>query len=328
MTGVASPDFHEAAANVEIVRIPVLGVVVVLAATAFAGCQAEPAPTPTPSPTKTTATPTPKTLSVPAYQALLTDAERAVRRGLEEVLAARTLREVDAARLRLADVMEAKATKLERILPPPQALDLHQDALSTLREYLMLREYDEATQFGEPNDCGVRPSLAEQLSQAKKQVYWRVRSLDLEENTAKFAKAGLSWGKHLMPPEPPDPPIRNRRAPNGQIIERNGDRGPGRLRINNGSDQDAVIAVAGGDPKRPQASIYVRSGSSATLTGLRGTYSVYFKSGTDWDAKRRSFTSGCTYESFLQFFTPESDWKIDLKKSEDGNALTNEVPAF
>jgi hypothetical protein len=123
--------------------------------------------------------------------------------------------------------------------------------------------------------------------------------------------------------------MHNRRAPNGQVLQRDGKRGSGLLRITNGSDEDAVVAVvSGGDAKHPQASIYVRAGSSARLTGLSGTYSVYFKSGYDWDAKQGGFTRGCEYESFLELFTPDSNWKIDLHKTEDGNALTSEVPAF
>lgn len=263
------------------------------------------------------------------YQKVLTGAERAVRHELDQVMAARTLHEVDVARLRLADVMEAKANELDRLTLPAKAQDANQEAFFLMYNYADLREYDKPTADPNPDACGMRSSSAEQLTAAKKQIYWRVRPIDVEKTYGTFTKAGLSFGKVLMPPEPADPPMRNRRGTNGKVLERNGKRGPGQLRISNGSEEDAVVAVvSGGDAEHPRASIYVRAGSSATLTGLSGTYSVYFKTGYDWDAKLGGFTRGCEYESFLELFTPESNWKIDLRKTEKGNALTSQVPAF
>jgi hypothetical protein len=263
------------------------------------------------------------------YQKTLTGVEKAVRHGLDQVMAGRTLHEVDVGRLRLADVMETKAEQLDQLTLPDQALDANQEAVLLLYTYQDLREYDKPTADPSPDACGMRSSSAEQLLAAKQQIYWRVRPIDVEKTFGTFTKAGLSFGKHLLPPEPADPPMRNRRGTNGQVLERNGKRGPGQLRISNGSEEDAVVAVvSGGDLEHPQASIYVRSGSSARLTGLSGAYSVYFKTGYDWDAELGGFTRGCEYESFLEIFTPDSNWKIDLRKTEHGNALTSEAPAF
>jgi hypothetical protein len=309
--------------------VRILGAVVVALALCVTGCGSEPAPKPSPSATTRTATPTPTPLSMAQYQTALTGAERAVRHELDQVMAARTLHEVDLGRLRLADVMEAKAKELDRLTVPVKARDANEEALFVLRDYYFLREYDKPTADPSPDACGMRSSSAEQLTAAKLQIYWRVRPIDMEKTLGEFTKAGLSFGRQLLPPEPADPPMRNRRAPNGKVLQRDGKRGSGLLRITNGSEQDTVVAVvSGGDPKHPQASIYVRAGSSARLTGLSGTYSVYFKSGYDWDAKQGGFTRGCEYESFLELFTPDSNWKIDLHKTEDGNALTSEVPAF
>ncbi|HET6295164.1 MAG TPA: hypothetical protein VFG33_17395 [Kribbella sp.] len=78
-----------------------------------------------------------------------------------------------------------------------------------------------------------------------------------------------------------------------------------------------------------KVSIHVRAHSKATLSGIGGKYySVYFKSGTDWDAARRGFTESCSYEQFLQLFDPRSNWQISLEKTSHGNALTDKVPAF
>jgi hypothetical protein len=314
---------------VELVRIPLLAVVVALMV-GVAACDAEPEPRPTPSVTTPTATPTPTPLSTQAYQVLLTDSERAVRRGLDRVMAARTLREVDAARLALAEVMETKATALQTIVPPPRVATAHRDAAYVLSQYDDLRKYDQATTHAEPNACGVASPTDAQVIAAKKQIYWRIRAGGLEDITARFDQAGLTWGEHLLPPEPDSPPpAPDRRARNGQVVERNGERGPGRLRITNNTADDAVIAVVtGDDASNPQAAIYVRAGASAALTGLSRTYSVYFKSGSDWDARRQSFTSGCRYETFVHPFTSKLDYAIEVRTSAAGSALTKPVPPF
>ncbi|GAA1953676.1 hypothetical protein [Amycolatopsis minnesotensis] len=292
-----------------------------------AGCTGEAPPPPAASTPPTTTTTTKPVLTLAQYQALLTGTEQAVRQRLDRVVSAKNLAEVDAARLELAAVLEAKDAELRKVEPPEAASGLAYEL--RLGEASNLREYDKPADVGKPNECGVPPVSEAQLVKAKKQIYWRMRGSGYEETIAKFAKAGLKYGEQLLPPEPADvPAAAERRARNGEIVQRGGPKGRGRLQITNGAESDAVIAAANGDPKNPQASIYVRAGSSATLTGLSGNYSVYFKTGTDWDGGRRGFTSACKFESFLEIFTADSNWRIDLRKSENGNALTNEVPAF
>jgi hypothetical protein len=263
-----------------------------------------------------------------AYQKRLTESEQTVRRGMEQVLAAETLGEVDAARLRLADVMAAEVEEFGRILPPKPARYVNQDVIYVLRTYDGMRLYDQATKQADPGPCTIAPSLAEQLGEARKQIYWRVRGREPGEIADRFANRGLRWGGQLLPPEPADLPVRNRRAPNGDVIERNGNRGPGRLRIVNETEHDTMVAAVRGDPKRPNGSIYVRSGSTATLAGLSGTYSVYLKAGSDWDARHQGFTRGCTYEKFVRSFSSRSYWTIELGTSKKGNAPVAKVPAF
>lgn len=292
-----------------------------------AGCDAEvPPPSANSAPPTTTTTAKP-VLTLAQYQTLLTSTEQAIRQRLDRVVSATTLAGVDAARLDLATVLEAKDAELRKVEPPQVASGLEYEL--RLGVASDLRAYDKPAESAEPNECGVPPASEAQLVKAKQQIYWRMRASGYDEMIAKFAKAGLTYGGQLLPPEPRDPSVAaDRRARNGEIIQRSGRKGRGRLQITNGAERDAVIAAANGDPKNPQASIYVRSGSGATLTGLSGNYSVYFKTGTDWDAGRKGFTRSCKFESFLEIFTMDSNWRIDLKKSENGNALTNEVPAF
>jgi hypothetical protein len=69
-----------------------------------------------------------------------------------------------------------------------------------------------------------------------------------------------------------------------------------------------VIAAVVSDPAAPTASIYVRALSTARLTGLAGTYQVYFKSGTDWDGQALKFTRDCAFQKFDDSFDANSDW--------------------
>ncbi len=116
--------------------------------------------------------------------------------------------------------------------------------------------------------------------------------------------------------------------PNGKIVERSGPHGPGRLQIKNGTSSDVAISVVTDSPSNPQAMICVHEESSATITGIPGSYQVNFKTGSGWDASGRRFTSGCAYEKFEQTFDQRSDWSIDLRKSTLGNAKTGSVPPY
>jgi hypothetical protein len=199
-----------------------------------------------------------------------------------------------------------------------------------LGSYRDLRTTYSTAMLEKKNDCGLPKPVGLLLHEAMVNIYYSVAGSSLKALTEDLAKkAKISFGQAMMPASPERPETLDRRGVNGKVFQRSGPRGSGRLRITNDDDSDVVVAVAtGGNPRKPQASIYVRANSSATLTGIRGTYSVYFKTGSDWDAARRSFTENCSYESFQQFFDQRSDWRINLRKTELGNARTIEVPAF
>ncbi|MFB7876853.1 hypothetical protein ACFC06_16485 [Nocardia sp. NPDC056064] len=129
-------------------------------------------------------------------------------------------------------------------------------------------------------------------------------------------------------PSLPDLPLLNRQAGNGEVVQQDGLTGAGSLDIDNGNDVDCAIVVTNGDPKSPQATIYVRANSKATLTGIEGTYYVYMKSGEDWDQATLSFTRDQQFSKFDDAFDGDSDWEITLQKSIGGNASTSDVPAF
>ncbi|WP_336086167.1 hypothetical protein [Nocardia sp. SSK8] len=129
-------------------------------------------------------------------------------------------------------------------------------------------------------------------------------------------------------PSLPEIPALDRRADNGEVVQQDGLTGAGTLEIDNGNDVDCAIVVTNGDPKSPQATIYVRANSKATLSGIDGTYYVYMKSGKDWDQATLTFTRDQQFSKFDDSFDGGSDWEITLQKSIGGNASTSDVPAF
>lgn len=142
--------------------------------------------------------------------------------------------------------------------------------------------------------------------------------------TSKSQAAASTTAKSTTPAAP----LLNRRGENGQVVQENGLVGSGSLLINNGNSADFVVVVTNGDPKSPQATIYVRGNSEATLNGIAGTYYVYLKTGVDWDEAALTFTRDRDFQKFDDPFDANSDWEITLQPSIGGNASTSDVPAF
>ncbi|MFD4459869.1 hypothetical protein [Nocardia sp. NPDC058480] len=126
----------------------------------------------------------------------------------------------------------------------------------------------------------------------------------------------------------PAPPVLNRRGANGAVVQQDGLVGAGKLDIVNGNSDDFAVVVTNGDPKRPQATIYVQGNSNATLNGIDGTYYVYLKTGKDWDEAALAFTREREFQKFDDPFDGDSDWEITLQPSIGGNASTSDVPSF
>ncbi|MGW1340062.1 hypothetical protein ACWCOV_03330 [Kribbella sp. NPDC002412] len=142
-----------------------------------------------------------------------------------------------------------------------------------------------------------------------------------------LAKLGLRAGTFLPKKLPPAPVLK--RPANGTTIVRNGARGAGRLRVDNGGSADvAVSIVSGGKPSSPQVMTYVQAGRQATINGIRGGYQVYFKSGSGWNGATRRFTKACSFQKFDQPFGANQSWQIGLKPSIGGNASTSETEGY
>jgi hypothetical protein len=279
----------------------------------------KPAPTPTPPPT-------PVRLSVPMYQRALTNVEKVLRTYVVRVMNARTLPAFDATRAQLAAAVVLERKALEKV-NPPKALDAaHQTVLTSFDGYPE-NVTDALSDAGvTKTSCGLPKAPAVRLYEAKAGI--RSSVLELTQDVSKSVGKGLRFGALVVPPAPKAPPSVNGRGTNGKVIQRAGSRGPGRLEIDNGSSSDVVVVVTNSNPRKPQVSIYVRASSKATLNGIRGSYYVFFKSGTAWDAANRRFTEDCAYERYDDRFDGSFDWSISLARTPLGNAPTSEVDAF
>ncbi|WP_258906798.1 hypothetical protein [Actinokineospora sp. UTMC 2448] len=279
-----------------------------------AGDRVDPAARPGPSSaTRTTdRTPAP-TLTLAEFRAKEKAAHRAVRTAVERVLKASSLAEVDTATANLSKVLDEQWNEIASFHPSDEVWEPTRHLLAALHEPLAeLRGTKPSSNVASTDECGPT-TLQERLYDAKANVYQILRS---------------SEPRLPLPASPEPPPAGQNRLPNGHVIERTGPRGPGRLDIDNGTADDVAVSVVTGDPSKPQVMVYVRAHSQATVTGISGTYQVYFKSGSDWDADRRGFTQGCAFHRFDQPFDQRSHWQIDLRRSVLGNAKTSTVPPY
>ncbi|MBP2471220.1 hypothetical protein JOF53_000092 [Crossiella equi] len=266
----------------------------------------------------------PAALTVPQYQALLTGVEQAVHPLLDRIASAPSLDEVNKVRAELTAVLKAKHEELKAVKPPAEAVPHHG----------LVRRYTEAhTELASPvkdlavNECEVGPTPEASRYEGLRVTHRELASRTSSDLGRALSGAGLKFGERLNVPEPKAPEVRTNRAGNGEVVQRSGPKGSTKLTIDNGGEADVAVAAVAGDPNNPKATIYVRAKSKAVLTGLGGAYDVYYKSGEDWDPKRRGFNRGCAFAKFDEPFTSGSNWEITLK-TVAGNASTSEVDAF
>lgn len=285
---------------------------------------AAPEPGVSSAPAAPTPSPTPEALSKDAYQKLLSGSEATVRKAFDQVMATKSIKELESAAGALAKVLERESGKFEKALAPDAATTANSALVTLLGAVPSFTASKPAA-----NECGITPTTTEQLITAKRTVHASVAADDLKALTGQFKKAGYSWGAKLLPTAPEPPAKKKRRADNGEVIERNGSRGDRFLKIRNDTSSDYVVAAVTKNPKKPMASVYVRANSDTTLYNLAAkTYTVYYKTGTDWDDDRKTFTRGCAFQKFQLSFLPQSNWEIELKKRIGGNASTQETEPF
>ncbi|WP_350279707.1 hypothetical protein [Kribbella sp. HUAS MG21] len=318
-------------------------VVVGVAVLVCAGCSGEPesadapstggtttAAKPTPPPAEPTTTPTtapkptPVALSVPMYQRALTNVEKVIKPYVARVMNARTVAAFDASRAQLASIVVLERTELAKITPPRGLVSAHPQVLDAFDAYAG----DVATHLTKAGEtktgCGLPKGADVRLYEAKTGV--RTAYAGLAGNVQKAIGKGVKFGALSVPAKPAAPAVIGGRGENGDVFQRAGSRGSGSLRITN-AGSDIVVVVTASNPRKPMASIYVRANRSATLNGIRGDYWVYYKTGTNWDARNNRFTENCSYARLNRLLDGSYAWSLTLK-SVAGNTTESETEAF
>jgi hypothetical protein len=271
----------------------------------------------------TTTSAAPVRLSTAEYQAQVAAMDQAVAPAVAVVQVAGSIADLNTARLALAQVLQAQGTKLDALNPPAAADTLNNSLSSALIGAGRQLQTVDVNAAPKPDSCG---NPVDQVGYARENVNAGIRIL--APHLKSLTDAGYPISAFTPGPSVAPPPG-NRRGANGKVVQRAGPKGRGRLKVNNSDTGDVAISVVvGGNPSKPQATMYVQAGQNATLTGLSGTYEVYFKSGSDWDEGRRAFTRDCHFEKFDQSFDQKSDWEVSLAQSIGGNASTSTVPGY
>ncbi|MCO1577217.1 hypothetical protein M8C13_15785 [Crossiella sp. SN42] len=282
--------------------------VLLLVATACGGSEQPPKPSGPPE------------LSVADYQQKLDGLVAAIRPLTEQLNPAATLEQVNQVRGRLGAVLGEQHTAFSAFAPPKSAAVPHRALIEDLSSFgTDLRKPISGT--GD-NSCGVPSPEALSLHEAKvatRKTLGRPTTAPLPEA---FTKAGLQFAGWPLPPEPAMPELETRRPGNGELLQR-GPGGPTTVTIaNNSGKLDAVVfAVAGEDPARPLASVFVRRDSTVTLSGLSVPFELYYKFGNDFDAQRRGFTRDCEYRRVHGALDTPGRWSVGIDTSTLGKSM-------
>jgi hypothetical protein len=265
-------------------------------------------------------------LSAVGYKKALANSETSLVRGVQRVMNAPTLAAFDQARAQLAAAIAGQRHALGQLNPPTSARTGHSQALVAFDQYAQTVTKNLAASGETKTGCGLPKAGAVRLYQAKTGI--RTSIVQLSQEVNRSLGKGINYGLRMTPPALKAPPQMTGRGRNGQIIQRSGSRGAGTLQITNNGSVDVVVVVANSVPRQPQVSIYVRHDSKANLHGIRGSYWVFFKSGSAWDGVSRQFTEGCSFSKYDDRFDGKFDWTITLSPVIGGNASTSDVDPF
>lgn len=297
--------------------------VAVLGLLAGCGSSEKKADTPAPQSSQPTTQPAPTKpagpLTAAQYQASLTELDKRLAAGIKALSTANNADNLVDAMTSLAQTLDNESSALASVKPPAAALAAHRVLQARLKAAGSALAGAEAGDAHRNAKCGGVVYTSQQMQ--------RKLTADLAGAVAALRKVGLRAGTTLpnLGPEPAD-----QRPSNGDILVRSGSRGSGRLQVTNGTSKDvAVSVVTDGQPaSKPQVMMYVLAKRTATISRIGGSYHIYFKSGSDWNSKRRQFSSECSFQKFDQGFGPNQGWRIDLQPSALGNASSSEVDAY
>jgi len=273
------------------------------------------APTPTPPPTPTAPPKPAGPLTQAQYQTALIRLDQRLDGDISALGRVKTEDSLTAAMENLTETLNAESLALGSIKPPARAV--------AANRVLQLRLKAAATALatGDTSDvgCGGLAFVSQALQ--------RQLTTTLSVAVTQLRTVGLVFGRTL-PDLGPDPT--DARPSNGDVIVRTGAGGSGALRVKNGSEVDVAVSIVspGKAPSKPHIMLYVQSKKTATVYRIGGGYSLYVKSGKDWNPKRRQFSSDCSFKKFDQSFSKNTGWEIQLKPSILGNATSTAVDPY
>lgn len=261
----------------------------------------------------------PGPLTAAQYQASLTQVDQHLAADVRALTTARSAENLSAAMSDLAETLTTEAATVAALKVPANAVA----ANKTLQARLRAASSSLTGAQADNVDLNARCGGVVYTSQAVQ----RKLTADLASAVAPLRKVGLRFGTTLpnLGPEPPD-----QRPSNGDLLVRSGSRGSGQLQVTNGTDRDVAVSVVtdGQPPAKPHLMMYVQAKKTATISRIGGKYHIYFKSGLDWNAKRRQFSTDCSFSKFDDGFGRNEGWKVDLRPSSLGNASTSDVDAY
>lgn len=229
----------------------------------------------------------PNTLAPSAYQSKLRSADIAVAAAFDRFATAGSPQDARA-ELEQASAAVVEAARLLDVDPPAEMLAVHRDLLAGLRQLAvdLSQRRDQAASM----ELCAAPSIIASVSTAP-----GVNSLRAVHEALSSGRGGVSyhWGESL--PAPTQLP--ERRPANGQLLDSLRRTGNGQLRVDNGTENDAVVKLM--QDGKSIVSVYVGKGSNTTVDNINdGSYELFYTSGIDWDNQLRTFTRSCLFKRF------------------------------
>lgn len=261
----------------------------------------------------------PGPLGSAAYQAELTKIEQSLASDLRALTRVRTAEALVETMDGLASSLNSASSQLSETPVTSRLTAVHKVLQARLRTAATSMSGSKSDSVELSARCG---GVAYTSQKVQRQLL-----ADLHPAIVALRKLKLNFGSTLPDPGPEPEEVR---PANGDILVRRGAEGIGRLRVSNGTAKDVAISIVttSQPPGKPHVMVYIQARKTATITRIGGAYSLYFKSGSDWNVKRRQFSADCSFQKFDQSFGRNESWQIDLQPTIAGNASTREVEAY
>jgi hypothetical protein len=248
-----------------------------ICAVAIAGCSSH----------EGASTAAPTTLSPSVYQGKLRSADIAVAAAFDRFATAGSS-EHARTELEQASAAVLEAAQLLDVNPPAEVLAVHRDLLGGLQQLAV--DLSQLRDQAASMELCAAPSIVASISNAP-----GVNRLRTVREALGSGRLGVSyrWGESLPAPTP----LPERRLANGQLVASLRGTGSGQLKVDNGTEHDAVVKLVQGG--KPCVSVYVSKGSNTTVGNINdGSYELFYTSGIDWDDQLKTFTRSCLFKRF------------------------------